>query len=113
MMSRTRWLAAQLLGAVVRRRDADDWGIAMLRELDAVEGDWAALRWAIGGAVAIVRRDVTQRATGVLVGVAVASAVLVACMGGLARLAVFRAALAQWLTAIILPEAVFVVAALA
>ena len=33
-----------------------EWGNAMLREMDFVEGDWAALFWALGSATAIFRR---------------------------------------------------------
>jgi hypothetical protein len=35
---------------------AREWGNAMLRELDLVEGDWAALFWALGSATALFRR---------------------------------------------------------
>jgi hypothetical protein len=45
-------------------------------------------------------------------GVAAAGLVLALCMGGLARVA-SHAAAAQWLTSVVLPESVFVVAALA
>src|SRR5579859_7127266 len=113
MMSRTRRFAVSLLGKVAERHNADDWGLAMLHELDAVEGDWAALRWACGGVFALMRRDVSRHVRGVLVGVVSATLVLTACMGGLARLAVFREAVAQWLTAIVLPESVLVIAAFA
>ena len=113
MTSLTRRLAESLLSAVAHRHANNDWGVAMLRELDAIESDWSALRWALGGTIAIVRRDVSLHATGVLIGVAVAALVLTACMGGLAHLAMFHTTVAQWLTAIVLPEIVCVVAALA
>jgi hypothetical protein len=32
-----------------------DWAAAMLHELEAVEGDWESLWWALGGASALVR----------------------------------------------------------
>lgn len=32
-----------------------DWGTAMLSELEHVDGDLAALRWALGGATALCR----------------------------------------------------------
>ena len=47
-----RGLAAKILGASVRRASPSmqEWGKAMLAEMEHVEGDWAALFWALGGA---------------------------------------------------------------
>ena len=47
-----RGLAAKILGASVRRASPSmqEWGKAMLAEMEHVEGDWAALFWAFGGA---------------------------------------------------------------
>ena len=49
-----RW-AVRILQHVIRRAPAarQEWGRAMLREMNYVEGDWAALRWAIGSAWSI------------------------------------------------------------
>jgi hypothetical protein len=45
-----RRLASAILTAAVRRASPGvrEWGTAMLREMDFVESDWAALLWAIG-----------------------------------------------------------------
>jgi len=41
----------RILDAVVRRAQPEirEWCLAMLREMDLIESDWAALFWAIGG----------------------------------------------------------------
>ncbi|MGH7532416.1 MAG: hypothetical protein ACREL4_03895, partial [Gemmatimonadales bacterium] len=36
------------------------WADAMLAELDAVEGDWSSLWWAMGGAGALLRRSIRE-----------------------------------------------------
>ena len=56
-MGAPRKLAAALLRAVLRLAPAEsrEWAIAMLRELDFIEGEWAALFWALGSATAILR----------------------------------------------------------
>jgi hypothetical protein len=48
-MSATRRLASKLLRAILRHSSADsqEWANAMLRELDFIENDWAALFWAL------------------------------------------------------------------
>ena len=53
-----RRLASAILTTAVRWASpgAREWGNAMLRELDFVEGDWAALFWALGSATAVFRR---------------------------------------------------------
>jgi uncharacterized membrane protein len=50
-----RNLALRILNAVVRRTPPDvrDWGLAMLREMDFIENDRAALFWAIGSVKAL------------------------------------------------------------
>jgi len=60
-MGAPRTLAAKLLRAVVRLAPAQsrDWAAAMLRELDFIEGDWAALFWALGSLAAILRHATT------------------------------------------------------
>jgi len=52
-----RKLAVALLGAVIRHTPAGGrgWGRAMLREMECIPTDWAALRWAFGGTSAIFR----------------------------------------------------------
>ena len=54
-MSLTRRIAARLLGVTARLLPADgrDWAAGMAAELDAIEGDWNALGWAVGGATAL------------------------------------------------------------
>jgi hypothetical protein len=51
-----RW-AAGLLRAAIRLAPEHSraWAIAMLRELDFIEGDWAAFFWALGSLAAILR----------------------------------------------------------
>jgi hypothetical protein len=53
-----RRLASAILSASVRRAPpaVREWGNAMLREMDFVEGDWAALFWALGSATALFKR---------------------------------------------------------
>ena len=108
-MSAMRRFASGYMTLIVRRFGADDWALAMRNELDAVEGDWAALRWALGSTSIILKHAATE----ILVGVAIAGGILVACMGVLARLVPLHAVVAQFFTAIILPEIVFIVAAFA
>lgn len=52
-----RKVGAAILRAVVRRAPPElrPWGDAMLNEVDAIENDWAAFRWAFGGARALLR----------------------------------------------------------
>jgi hypothetical protein len=54
-----RGLASTILTAAVRRASPPmrEWGSAMLREMDFVESDWAALRWALG-VVAVLLKHV-------------------------------------------------------
>jgi tetratricopeptide (TPR) repeat protein len=40
--------------------DQTDWARAMQSELDHVEGDWAALRWAVGGASVLARHALVR-----------------------------------------------------
>lgn len=53
-----RRLASAILTTSVRWASPGvrEWGNAMLREMDFVEGDWAALFWALGSATALFRR---------------------------------------------------------
>lgn len=52
-----RRVASLLLRSVIKitPRDAIAWGQAMLSELHHIEGDWAALVWAIGGASVLAK----------------------------------------------------------
>jgi hypothetical protein len=53
-----RRLASAILTAAVGHASPKtrEWSNAMLREMDFVEGDWAALFWALGSAIALFRR---------------------------------------------------------
>lgn len=53
-----RRFAILLLRAAIRiaPHDTLDWGNAMLSELSCTEGDWAALRWAVGGARVLTKQ---------------------------------------------------------
>ena len=109
-MSAARAIASRLLGAMVRVSPSQSrpWADAMLRELDFVESDWGALRWAMGSVTAMLRhaaprlwrlalakrvpmgdltfKDLSTKTTGFLSGVVCAGAVLFLCAGPLARL---------------------------
>ena len=55
-----RWAAGLLRTAVrLAPEQSRAWAMAMLRELDFIEGDWAALFWALGSLVAILRHAAT------------------------------------------------------
>ena len=60
--TRPRRIADGLMRFAMRITPADqiDWARAMRSEMNHVEGDWAALRWAIGGASALARRAVVR-----------------------------------------------------
>ena len=60
-MSVPRTLARRLLAAVLRCAPEEShlWATAMLRELDFIEGEWAALFWALGSTTAIFRHAVS------------------------------------------------------
>ena len=124
-MAIARRLAVALLNAVVRCAPADvrAWGQAMVRELDVVENDRAALSWALGSTTALMRqpamlRTIARNAGGVFLGAVMAGGVFVVSGAGLLRL-LFLAfpswqaqprPIVEWLTAIAVPEMVFVVA---
>lgn len=61
-MAALRKFAARWLRAVVRRAPPGSkaWASAMLRELDFIESDWAALLWALGSTAAICRHSVRE-----------------------------------------------------
>ena len=56
--SALRRLAALVLqaGILLAPRDARDWGNAMLGELHHIEGNWAAVEWALGGAGVLAKQ---------------------------------------------------------
>ena len=62
-MSTVRRFAAKLLRPVICHApdESQDWANAMLRELDFIESDWAALLWALGSTTAIFRHGVPRR----------------------------------------------------
>ncbi len=135
-MSPVRQLANRLLELVLRcaPKHCEQWASAMLRELDFIEGDWAALFWALGSVAAIFRQcgrelvliglgrreDADMKETGknvgwVFLGVVI-SALLVVCAAGVFHLAAyFYPPMMQsvpwptWLVVFLLPEVLFVV----
>jgi len=127
-----------LLQAMVRRcsTESRSWAKAMLREVDFVESDWSALRWALGGAAALCRHSISQqlrtwfdknrteaislksmvkKTPAVLLGIAVAGAVLAMCVIGLlglvdvARLDAAHQKLADRMLVVVIPETVYAV----
>jgi len=137
-MSRTRRLASRVLTIVIRQLSGKGqlWGNAMLRELDFIEGDWAALFWAFGSTAALCRNSITSRlrtlgdrrfnetfqikriakkTTGIVAGVIVAGSVLALCVGiliGLIRFASLQqenGRLADRLLIVVIPETLYVV----
>jgi hypothetical protein len=141
-MSMARRLASKLLGVAVRHSspDSQQWAVAMLGELDFIQSDWAALFWALGSARAIFKysfprqlltwlgkrgegpvvKHIRSNAAGTLSGVGIAVAVLAAAFLLVKLLLVFFPAStlkevewAELLAVIVLPETIFVVAAVA
>jgi hypothetical protein len=99
-----RQLASRLLSATISGSSpaSREWGNAMLREMDSVEGDWAALFWALGSSRALcgyslriwLRFDrqrsealslekLARRIPAIVSGLAVAGIVLTICILGL------------------------------
>jgi hypothetical protein len=128
-----RQMAARVLQFVVRRSPAhrQSWGGAMLREMDFVDNDWAAVRWALGSAASICRHSLFEQprtwrvqaiarwTASMLSGVAVAGAVLT--MSVLMLVVLMRA---SWfapahekvivrLFIVVIPEAVYLLSAAA
>jgi hypothetical protein len=138
-MGTPRKLAARLLGVVLRLAppESRDWALAMLRELDFVEGEWAALFWALGSTTAILRQsargwrawlngetkkeagmnDTGKKALGAGLGILSALA-LVGCEFAVLRIAgelfpgvgFLHSRWAYWLAVLAIPEAIFVTA---
>jgi hypothetical protein len=142
-MSVPRRVAARLLRAVVQHSspETQEWANAMLRELDFIESDWAALLWALGSTSAIFRhavprairawfrkesdreakmeiKNIRSKALGMLSG-AVLAALVVACAFGLVWLSFYLfpawglERMPLWLVLIVLPEIIFIGGAVA
>ena len=136
-MGTPRNVAERLLGAVLRLapEESREWALAMLRELDFIESDWAALFWALGSAAAILRhaasvsrewlkgkskKERAMNTTGkkVLgVGLGMLSALaLVGCAFAVLRIVgtlfpgLQHSPWAYWLAVLAIPEAIFVIA---
>jgi hypothetical protein len=92
-MSAIRNAARRVLEFVVRHAPpaTRSWGDAMMREMDVIDDDWAALSWALGSTMALCRhsvieqmRNVQQRRPSalqsVLLGISAAAIVLMVSM---------------------------------
>jgi hypothetical protein len=135
-MSPVRKVASWLLCMVLRNTppNSREWAEAMLRELDYIENDWAALLWAIGSTSAIFRNSLSglfkgetggkekpmpggtqNRTAGILTGVLMAG-LLVVCMFGVVDLLFHLfpkwdlGPMPWWVAVIVIPEITFVVA---
>lgn len=136
-MGAPRKLGAALLRAVMRLAPVEsrDWALAMLRELDFIDGEWAALFWALGSAAAILRhaasawREWLKRRTkeemamsntgkkvlGVGLGILSALALVGCALAGLRIIGVLFPGLEHspwvyWLAVLAIPETIFVTA---
>lgn len=136
-MGAPRKLAAALLRGVLRLAPVEsrDWALAMLRELDFIEGEWASLFWALGSATAILRhaasawREWLKRKTkeetgmnntgkkvlGVGLGILSALALLGCALAGLRIIGILFPGLEHspwtyWLAVLAIPETIFVAA---
>ncbi|MGA2650660.1 MAG: hypothetical protein ABSF28_09060 [Terracidiphilus sp.] len=139
-MGAPRTLATALLRYAIRvaPEASGEWAAAMLRELDFVEGDWAALIWALGSTTVILRdaasacrerlkgktkeevgmNNTGKKALGVGLGLFSALA-LVGCafatlrISGLLFPGLEHSPWAYWLAVMIIPEAIFIIATIA
>jgi hypothetical protein len=140
-MGAPRRLAVKLLQAMARLAPSAsrDWAAAMLRELDFIAGDWAALFWALGSATAICRHAASgwrawfksrttnkeghmnslgKKAVGVGFGT-LCALMLCGCAFAVLRimdlmfpsLGLAHSQWTHWLAVIVIPEAIFVTAA--
>ncbi len=132
-MSAIRRWASGLLRAVLRHTpsDSQDWANAMLRELDVIDGDWAALSWALGCTTALFRHCVPlglrawlgkrldgKDAVGVASGIVIAVAVTGSAFGLVRKLFYLFPAwdlgpMPWWVAMIGIPEVIFIVTAVA
>jgi hypothetical protein len=141
-MGTPRRLAARLLRAVLRLApdESREWATAMLRELEFIESDWAALFWALGSTTAILRHAASglrnwisrkgrneegrmnstgKKAMGVASGALLALMLTLAAFGLMRIIMILFPGLghqdAHWpyfLGAIVFPEIIFVVSAI-
>lgn len=141
-MGAPRKFAAALLRSVLRLApdESRDWALAMLRELDFIEGEWAALFWALGSATAILKHaafswrkwisrnkaseeermnPTGKKAIGVASGMLLALMVALSAFGLLRIVALLFPGLGiehlhwtHFLGAIVIPEIIFVVSAI-
>ena len=141
-MSPIRGVARRVLHFVVRLAPprTRSWGDAMIGEMDHIDDEWDALLWALGGTLALCRcsliehlrnlrkaladevpaqREATHLIKSILFGVGVAVVVLIISMltlTTLQRTALVepsQAKLAQLLFAVVIPDALCLLAALA
>jgi hypothetical protein len=125
-MTVARRAAFALVNAIARQvpPDMQAWSQAMVRELDFIEGDGEALSWALGSTTALVvhaglLKKIGRSVGAVLSGAGIAGGVFVVSAVGVLRLVLVvfpawraqSAPIAEWLTAIVLPEVVFIAAA--
>jgi hypothetical protein len=135
-MSAIRNFASRLLRLVIRHSPSETqaWGNAMLRELDFIESDWAALLWALGSTTAIFRHsaraiavrfgqhnhhkekpmvnNIGKRTAGIAAGIAIAVVLIVAAFSFVHLLFYFVPAwhsrpMPWFLTAVVIIEAIF------
>jgi hypothetical protein len=134
-----RRMATRLLTFVVRHTSSQsqEWANAMLRELDFIESDWAALFWALGSTTAIFRsmgrgliamlggrsaekeelkmKGIGEKAAGIALGVLIALGVVVCAFGLLWVWFHFFPVpgvgpVPWWVAVIVIPETIFIVA---
>jgi hypothetical protein len=138
-MTPIRRLATRLLTFVVRHTSSgsQEWANAMLRELDFIESDWAALFWALGSTTAIFRylgrgllamlgkrseekeelkmKSIGEKASGIALGVLIALGVVICAFGLLWIWFHFfpvpgMGPVPWWVAVIAIPETIFIVA---
>jgi hypothetical protein len=135
-MGAPRRVARTLLALALRMAPevSREWARAMLSELEFIDGEWAALWWAIGGTAAVLRHaarnwqewmgsarnkeermnSTGKKAIGVAAG-ALGALALAGCAFALLRIAdllfpgldIARTEWTHWLSVIVIPEAVF------
>lgn len=142
-MSPIRRMALWLLRAVLRSvpSGAREWASAMLREVDFIESDWAALFWALGCTTAILKhfvprrarawfgresgneeppkmKEIGKKAAGMATGAGIAAALVLIAFGIVYSLFYFFPAwdlgpLPWWIVVVVMPEIIFVVSVVA
>ena len=141
-MSPVRGVARRVLHFVVGLTPARTrgWGDAMISEIEHIDDDWAALLWALGGTLALFRcsliehlrnlrrflatqvpaqREATRLIKSILTGLGMAAVVLIISMLALATLQraygvpPSQARLARLLFAVVVPDGLCLLAALA